>query len=46
MSKDEFYLGFEWEFRTGRTGAAVYFDLDEIPHMTLMTGRGMTAIGA
>jgi type IV secretion system protein VirD4 len=39
---DRFYAGLAWNPITGRTGDAVYFDLDKIPHMTLLgpTGGG------
>jgi type IV secretion system protein VirD4 len=46
MAKDKFYLGRKWNPVTGRTGRAVYFDLDEIPHMLLCgppgCGKGAT----
>ena len=38
--KDKIYLGLAWDPITGRTGDAVYFDLDEIAHMTLCGPTG------
>jgi len=42
---DRFYVGRAWNPVSGRTGEAVYFDLDKIPHMTLLgtTGCGKGA---
>jgi type IV secretory pathway TraG/TraD family ATPase VirD4 len=38
--KDRIYLGLMWDPVTGRTGDAVYFDLDDIAHMTLCGPTG------
>jgi type IV secretory pathway TraG/TraD family ATPase VirD4 len=42
---DRFYVGRAWNPVSGRTDDAVYFDLDKIPHMTLLgtTGCGKGA---